>query len=259
MIGGYLYVFWFFYNCRILGNILKIWNNRFEFCLHKHILEMASPKTNKETRQEARESKRTSRGNLFQDHLVIFNLLEGVNAQFEVIMESYYLTTMIMIVFEAYGFVHSLAYSEYVKCGYRQQDTIPIVLLLAIQLYIYISITLEGAGVADEARHVLDVVRRKGMMTSKADAELWFMLSMRLSFGGHEDVGIIGAGFFYVTKAFLLGAISAMASHFIIFYQFQVPLAQTVEADAGLGDIDVTALLERTEFLPKLVNSNNTC
>ncbi|CAL8111147.1 unnamed protein product [Orchesella dallaii] len=260
MVGGHLYAFWFFYNCRILGNILKIWNNRFEFCLHKHFLEMASPEIRKEIRAGTKDSHRTSRGNLFQDHLIIFNLLEGVNSQFEVIMESYYLSTITMIVFEGYGFIRAFQYDEYLKCGARRRDIIPIMLLLATQLYVFITITLEAAGVADEARHVLDVVRRKGMMTSKADTELWFMLSMRLSFGGHEDVGIIGAGFLYVTKAFFLGAISAMVSHFIIFYQFQVPLGQTVVADANMGDIDLVAVLEQTEFMldPTMI-SNSTC
>ncbi|ODM93108.1 hypothetical protein Ocin01_13569 [Orchesella cincta] len=250
IISGYLFMLWFFYNCRILANILKIWNNRFEFCLHKHLLEMASAQANKQTRKEASESNRTSRGNLFQDHLVIFNLLEGVNATFETIMESYYLTTMIMIIFEAYAFVHSFNYYEYKYCGKRKLDIIPIALLLAIQLYIYISITIEAAAVAEESRHVLDIVRRKGMMTSKADGELWFMLSMRLSFGGHEDVGIVGAGFFHVTKAFLLGAISAIAAHFIIFYQFQVPISQSVEADATLDKLNISNILIQTEFTP---------
>lgn len=81
---------------------------------------------------------------------------------------------------------------------------------------------------------MLDIVRRKGMMGSKNDSELWFMLSMRLSFGGHEDVGIIGAGYFYITKSFLLGAISALTSHFIIFFQFEIPFQQTAEADENV-------------------------
>lgn len=35
VLGGYLYILWFYYNCRILANILKVWNNRFQYCLHK--------------------------------------------------------------------------------------------------------------------------------------------------------------------------------------------------------------------------------
>lgn len=88
------------------------------------------------------------------------------------------------------------------------------------------------------------------MMTSRVDNELWFMMSMRLSFGGHEDVGIIGAGFFYITKAFLLGAISAITSHFIIFYQFEVPYAQTIEADSNFAKLDVQALFKQLEGVP---------
>lgn len=49
---------------------------------------------NQDIRLGAHADNRTSRAHLFQDHLVIFNLLEGVNAQFEVIMESFYLSTV---------------------------------------------------------------------------------------------------------------------------------------------------------------------
>lgn len=35
VLAGYVYIVWFFFNCRILTNILRIWNNRFQYCLHK--------------------------------------------------------------------------------------------------------------------------------------------------------------------------------------------------------------------------------
>lgn len=59
---------------------------------------------------------------------------------------------MLMIVFEAYGFVHACFYNEYTSCGSRQHDAIPILIMLGLQIFLYIIVTLEAAGVADEVR-----------------------------------------------------------------------------------------------------------
>lgn len=80
------------------------------------------------------------------------------------------------------------------------------------------------------------------MMACKNEHELWFMMNMQLSFGSHEDVGIVGDGFFYITKAFLLETVSAMASLLIILYQFKVPFQ-----DPNYESVKFMSLLDQIE------------
>lgn len=60
-------------------------------------------------------------------------------------------------------------------------------------------------------------------------------------------MGIVGAGFFHITKAFLLGSVSAIASFFIIFYQFEIPFTQTKASDSHVDKLDIPKLLRQLE------------
>lgn len=73
---------------------------------------------------------------------------------------------MLMIVFEAYGFVHACFYHEYTICGARQHDAIPLLLMLGLQIYLYIIVTLEAAGVADEVRLLTNCISQTYNLTN---------------------------------------------------------------------------------------------
>lgn len=60
----------------------------------KEIFEFADESNKKKELKQAAQAPRTSRGQLFQDHLIIFNLMEGVNGQLEVMLESFYLSSV---------------------------------------------------------------------------------------------------------------------------------------------------------------------
>ncbi|XP_035705461.1 uncharacterized protein LOC118434915 isoform X3 [Folsomia candida] len=190
--------------CRLLRNSFAVWNTR---------LQRVLLKGEDKFRSSEKIVDRTEFSLLFKDHVCILDLLEGADALFANIIESYYasqvaklsdrvhynkmnLTTIYRqicsIIFEVYYFYRSQGSEEFQ--GARRLDGLIITLYLIHSLAILVVVSLAAAEVGEVAMDGLAVLRQRGMMGSMSDDELYFIMSMYTSYTGHFETALSGGG-----------------------------------------------------------------
>ncbi|XP_035705459.1 uncharacterized protein LOC118434915 isoform X1 [Folsomia candida] len=213
--------------CRLLRNSFAVWNTRLQRVLLKggsNETKNCNPaylsltlifrhKGEDKFRSSEKIVDRTEFSLLFKDHVCILDLLEGADALFANIIESYYasqvaklsdrvhynkmnLTTIYRqicsIIFEVYYFYRSQGSEEFQ--GARRLDGLIITLYLIHSLAILVVVSLAAAEVGEVAMDGLAVLRQRGMMGSMSDDELYFIMSMYTSYTGHFETALSGGG-----------------------------------------------------------------
>ncbi|XP_035705460.1 uncharacterized protein LOC118434915 isoform X2 [Folsomia candida] len=192
--------------CRLLRNSFAVWNTRLQRVLLKggsNETKNCNPaylsltlifrhKGEDKFRSSEKIVDRTEFSLLFKDHVCILDLLEGADALFANIIESYYASQICSIIFEVYYFYRSQGSEEFQ--GARRLDGLIITLYLIHSLAILVVVSLAAAEVGEVAMDGLAVLRQRGMMGSMSDDELYFIMSMYTSYTGHFETALSGGG-----------------------------------------------------------------
>jgi hypothetical protein len=102
-----------------------------------------------------------------------------------------------------------------------------------------------AAEVGEVAMDGLEIIRRKGFLGRKSNDEMYFTMSLYLSYTGHFETALTGGRYVVFDRGFLVSLVGTAFSYFIILIQFTPPLAM-LEKDK-LGRIKPEELIKSVE------------
>ncbi|ODN01246.1 Gustatory receptor for bitter taste 66a [Orchesella cincta] len=233
-----VHIFFFVFFTKILRNAYLIWNHRVDRVMH-HGEDAFS--------REQKVASRTGYDHLFKDHVCLLDLIEGADHLFSNVIEPFFAAHVMSLTIEAYFLYRAQTATKEDFKYLRQMDTVAGVLFFIHTLGTILYVSFAGTSVSEEASEGLEIVRRKGLMGPKTDEELYFVLSLYVSFCGHYDTAISAARFFSFDKSFVVGFLGTIFSYFVIIIQFSPILLMTEENSRLVQEFDREELLDKFE------------
>ncbi|CAG7829220.1 unnamed protein product [Allacma fusca] len=230
----------FVWCCRLIRNGFVTWNGRVDRVLLRD-------EQNKS--DEEREIHRTKLGQMFTDHVVLLDLTQGVDRVFAGIVEMYYFSRVISVGFGLYFLVRIMLEISDEKSPSEKGREFDILILLvfntvaAVLLY---HVTMAPAEINDEALEGFEVIRRRGFMGKKSDDELYFILSMYVSYTGHYEIAVVCGNYFTMDKSLFIVFLSSMCVYFVLMCQLQIPITLSERA---LRDLEVNLRLNPNKII----------
>ncbi|XP_035712395.1 uncharacterized protein LOC118437475 [Folsomia candida] len=212
-----VYILLLLYICKILKNAYATWNERLVTVIHK------GKKEEKKSRKEHCAA-RTGFDHLFRDYVVLLDLLRGADTMFANVIESYFGTQVFSLCFEVYYLLRTFsAHDEFAFA--RKLDGILITIYLFHSVIMLLLATNASAQVGEEAMEGLEIIRRNGCIGHKSIKEMYFTLSLYMSYTGHFETALTAGKFVTFDRSFMVSLVGTIFSYFIILTQFTPPLS----------------------------------
>jgi hypothetical protein len=234
VVNAKVYIMLFVWCCRMIRNGFVTWNGRVDRVLLRDEQEKSD---------EEREIHRTKLGQLFTDHVVLLDLTQGVDRVFAGTIELYYFSQVISLGFGMYFFVRNLLQldsnpgNEIIFYPERRADCAIVGMFVIMSAVILFHVTMSPAEINDEALEGLEVIRRRGFMGKKSDEELYFILSMYVSYTGHYEIAVVCGNYFTMDKTLFITFLGTMCVYFVLMCQLKIPLTlKSLKAETDIID-----------------------
>ncbi|CAG7728984.1 unnamed protein product [Allacma fusca] len=212
-----MYIILFIFTSKLLTNCILVWNHRLDRVLNQG---------ERYRRRSEKHSEHMGFDHLFKDYVCILDLMEGADVIFANTVESFYATQVISIIFELFYLYQSLTVSPEFR-NERRVDVLVMGLFVTQSIVFLYQASISASEVAERSLEGLEIIRRKGILGRRSDEELYFVMSLYMSYTGHFDIGINASKMFTFNKSFLISMFILAFTFFIIVVQFTPILQMT--------------------------------